>query len=285
MLGMVRGIRRLSRLSIIFAVVSVLLGAWTFARADDLFAQVKSRGELVLGTELQFAPFEFLKDNQPTGYSVELMDLVAADLGVKVRYVDLPFVSVLPALEAKKFDMVEATTTVTKARMDRYYFTIPIADGTVALVKRKGDASVMKPADIAGKIVGGTKGSAQTKVLTEYAATLPGGVQEIKEYIGSPNAYADLEAGRIVAVAGSLPNLAYLVKTRPDTFELVLPPFGPKSYLAWLARKDDESKPLIDAIDASLVKLTKAGKVKELQMKWFGAEMNLPTDRVPEPLN
>ena len=55
--------------------------------------------------------------------------------------------------------------------------------------------------------------------------------------------------------------------------------------MAWLARKDDESKPLIDAIDASLVKLTKAGKVKELQMKWFGAEMNLPTDRVPEPLN
>jgi polar amino acid transport system substrate-binding protein len=255
------------------------------ARADDLFSEAKSRGELALGTELQFAPFEFIKDNKPVGYSVELMDMVAADLGLKVRYVDLPFVSVLPGLEAKKFDMVEATTTITKARMEHYYFTLPIADGTVALVKRKGDASVMKPEDIAGKVVGGTKGSAQTKVLQEYAAKLPGGVQEIKEYIGSPNAFADLEAGRIVAVAGSLPNLAYLVKTRPDTFELVMPPFGPKSYLAWLARKDDASKPLIDAIDASLVKLTKAGKVKELQMKWFGAEMNLPTDAVPEPAN
>lgn len=283
MLRKARCIRR--DLTLLGFALAAFAGASNAARADDLFSEAKARGELVLGTELQFAPFEFIKDNKPIGYSVELMDLVAADLGVKVRYVDLPFVSVLPGLEAKKFDMVEATTTITKARAEHYHFTLPIADGTVALVKRKGDASVMKPEDIAGKIVGGTKGSAQTKVLQEYAAKLPGGVQEIKEYIGSPNAFADLEAGRIVAVAGSLPNLAYLVKTRPDAFELVMPPFGPKSYLAWLARKDDASKPLIDAIDASLVKLTKAGKVKELQMKWFDAEMKLPIDAVPEPLN
>lgn len=275
----------LGRWGLTLATVAVLVAALGGARAEDLLTEARARGELTLGTELQFAPFEFLKDNQPVGYSVELMDLVARDLGVKVRYVDLPFVSVLPGLEAKKFNMVEATTTMTKARAERYWFTLPIADGTVALVKRKGDTSIVKPEDMAGKVVGGTKGSAQTKALTEYAAKLPGGVKEIKEYIGSPNAYADLEAGRIVAVAGSLPNLAYLVQTRPDTFELVLPPFGPKSYLAWLARKEDASKPLINAINASLVKLTKDGKVKELQMKWFGAAMDLPIDAVPEPLN
>jgi len=254
------------------------------ARSAGLLDEAKARGELQLGTEMQFAPFEFLKDNKPVGYSIDLMDLVAADLGVKIHYQDLPFVSVLPGLDAKKYDMVEATSTITKARVERYYFTLPIMDGTVALVKRKGDTSIMKPADIAGKVVGGTKGSAQTKVLQDYAKTLPGGVQEVKEYIGSPNAYADLQAGRIVAVAGSLPNLAYLVKTRPDTFELVQPPFGPRAYLAWLARKDDASKQLIDAVNASLVKLTKAGKVKELQMKWFGVSVDLPTDGVPAPL-
>jgi polar amino acid transport system substrate-binding protein len=253
------------------------------AVAKGSLDEAKARGELLLGTELQFAPFEFLENNQPKGYSVDLMNMVAADLGVKPRYIDLPFVSVLPGLDAKKYDMVEATTTITKARLERYYFTLPIADATVGLVKRKGDTSILKSADIAGKVVGGTKGSAQTKELRTYAETLPGGVKEIKEYIGSPNAYADLEAGRIVAVAGSLPNLAYLVKTRPDTFELVLPAFGPKAYFGWLARKDDDSKQLIDAIDASLLKLTTAGKIKELQQKWFGFDMQLPTDGIPEP--
>jgi polar amino acid transport system substrate-binding protein len=254
------------------------------ARSAGLLDEAKARGELLLGTELQFAPFEFLQDNKPVGYSIDLMNLVAADLGVKIHIQDLPFASVLPGLDAKKYDMVDATSTITKARMERYYFTLPIMDATVALVKRKGDTSVQKPADIAGKVVGGTKGSAQTKLLQDYVKTLPGGVQEIKEYIGSPNAFADLQAGRIVAVAGSLPNLAYLVKTRPDAFELVLPAFGPKAYFGWLTRKDEPSKQLIDAVNASLVKLTKNGKVKELQMKWFGVEINLPTDGIPPPL-
>jgi polar amino acid transport system substrate-binding protein len=264
--------------------LAILISASSGAQSQGLLDEAKARGELVLGTEMQYAPFEFLDNNTPKGYSIDLFSLVAADLGVKTRYLDLPFASVIPGLEAKKFDLVEATTTITKARMERYYFTLPIAVATVALVKRKGDASIQKPADIAGKVVGGTKGSAQTKLLQDYVQSLPGGVKEIKEYIGSPNAYADLEAGRIAAVAGSLPNLAYLVKTRPEAFELVLPAFGPEAYFGWMVRKDDASKQLVDAVNASLVKLTKEGKLKELQLRWFGVEMNLPSDGIPAPL-
>jgi polar amino acid transport system substrate-binding protein len=270
-------------ISAVSMALTILICASPSVRGQGLLDEAKARGELVLGTEMQYAPFEFLDNNTPKGYSIDLFSLVAADLGVKTRYLDLPFASVIPGLEAKKFDLVEATTTITKARLERYYFTLPIAVATVALVKRKGDPSIQKPSDIAGKVVGGTKGSAQTKLLQDYAQSLPGGVKEIKEYIGSPNAYADLEAGRIAAVAGSLPNLAYLVKTRPDSFELVLPAFGPEAYFGWMARKDDGSRQLVEAINTSLVKLGKDGKLKELQLRWFGVEMNLPTDGIPAP--
>jgi polar amino acid transport system substrate-binding protein len=270
-------------ISAVIAALAILIAASSGARGQGLLDEAKARGELVLGTEMQYAPFEFLDNNKPKGYSIDLFSLVAADLGVKTRYLDLPFASVIPGLEARKFDLVEATTTITKARLERYYFTLPIAVATVALVKRKGDPSIQKPADIAGKVVGGTKGSAQTKLLQDYAQSLPGGVKEIKEYIGSPNAYADLEAGRIAAVAGSLPSLAYLVKTRPDSFELVLPAFGPEAYFGWMARKDDGSRQLVDAINVSLVKLSKEGKLKELQLRWFGVEMSLPTEGIPAP--
>jgi polar amino acid transport system substrate-binding protein len=270
-------------ISAVSIALTILIWVSSSARSQGLLDEAKARGELVLGTEMQYAPFEFLDNNTPTGYSIDLFSLVAADLGVKTRYLDLPFASVIPGLEAKKFDLVEATTTITKARLERYYFTLPIAVATVALVKRKGDLSIQKPADISGMVVGGTKGSAQTKLLQNYAQSLPGGVKEIKEYIGSPNAYADLEAGRIAAVAGSLPNLAYLVKTRPDSFELVLPAFGPEAYFGWMARKDDGSRQLVEAINTSLVKLSKDGKLKELQLRWFGVEMNLPTEGIPAP--
>src|SRR3546814_12522045 len=38
--------------------------------------------------------------------------------------------------------------------MERYTFTLPIAIGTVALLKRTSDKALTKPSDIAGKIVG-----------------------------------------------------------------------------------------------------------------------------------
>ena len=61
---------------------AMLIFAPPHARSAGLLDEAKARGELLLGTELQFAPFEFLVDNKPTGYSIDLMNLVAADLGV-----------------------------------------------------------------------------------------------------------------------------------------------------------------------------------------------------------
>jgi polar amino acid transport system substrate-binding protein len=255
------------------------------ADAESVLDKVKSQGELVLCTEFQFAPFEFLEGGKSVGYSVDLMDQVATDLGIKVRYIDLPFVSTLPSLAAQKCDMIEATTTITKARLERYYFTLPIADATVALVKRADDDSIKKPSDIAGKVVGGTKGSAQTETLRAYANTLPGGVSDVKEYMGSPNAYADLSAGRVVVVAQSLANLVYLAKQRPKDFAVVLPPIGPKAYFGWFTRKEDSSAPLIDAFNASLKKLQQSGKMAELQKKWFNVAMELPTEPFLTPSN
>ncbi len=254
------------------------------AAAQDALAEIKKRGQIVVGTEFQFAPFEFLQGDKPVGFDVDLFELIAGDLGVTVKWVDLPWVSVLPGLEARKFDMVVAGTTMSKARLDRYYMTLPIGDATVALVKRADNATIMKPQDIAGKIVGGTKGSMQLQTLIDFGKTLPGGVEDVKVYIGSTNLYADVAAGRIVAASGSLPNLLYLQKNQPE-LTVVLPPFGPPAYLTWVLRKTDDSLPLLNAVNSEIKKLNENGKVRELQVKWFGSEMKLPVDNVPPPTN
>jgi polar amino acid transport system substrate-binding protein len=55
-------------------------------------------------------------------------------------------------------------------------------------------------------------------------------------------------------------------------------------YFSWAARKDAESKSLADFFDAGLRKLNESGKMKELQMKWFGFEMPVPADALPVPV-
>jgi polar amino acid transport system substrate-binding protein len=261
------------------AASGAVFGYTRAALADDTLAEVKKRGVLSTATEMQFPPFDISDNGTYKGVDRELIDAVAKELGVKASYLDLPWTSVLPGLEAKKFDLCIAPVTITKERMKHYAFTVPIADATAALMKRADDKSIMKPQDIAGKTVGGQKGTSQLAQLKAFAAKLPKPV-EIKEYVDNNQSYADLAAGRIDASVNSLPNLAYAAKQRSDTFAVVTPPFGEPTYFSWVGRLEDKS--LIDAINAAIVKLDGDGTMARIQKEWFGQTVDLPKT-VPEP--
>ena len=251
------------------------------SHAADVLAAVKKAGVLKVGTETAFAPFDFIDNGKHVGLNVDLFAEIGKELGVKIQWVALPWEGVLPGLEAGKFDIVAGPATITKARMERYRFTPPIADATDALLKGAGDKTIMKPADIAGKTVGAGTASAQLSQLQDYAKTLPQKVT-IREYPGNNEAYADLAAGRIVAVANSLPNIAFVASKRPDTFAVVQPPFGPKTYFGYVGRKDADHKNLMDAIQKAILKIKADGRLGKLQKKWFGTTFDTP-DAVTKP--
>ena len=257
------------------------LGFSVAAQAQDALARVKAAGTLKVGTETAFAPFDFIDAGKHVGLNVDLFEELGKDMGLKIEWVALPWEGVLPGMEVGKFDMVAGPATITKARMERYAFLPPIAEATVALLKRKGDATVMKPEDIGGKVVGAGKATAQLAQLKAYGDTLPGKV-EAREYVGFNEAYADLAAGRIVAVGNSLPNISFVASQRPDTFEVVKPPFGAKSYFGYLGRKDADFATLNAAVGAAIVKMKADGRLATMQKKWFGASFDTP-DAAPAP--
>ena len=249
------------------------------ARADDTLAAIKQRGKLVIATEMQFPPFDISDNGTYKGVNRELIDQVGHELGVEVEYLDLPWTSILPGLEARKFDICIAPVTITAERMKRYLFTVPIADATATLMKRADDASITKPEDLAGKRAGGQKGTAQLSQFKEFAARLPKS-PEFREYVDTNQAAADLAAGRIDASIISLPNAAYVVRQRPETFALVEPPFGKPTYFSWAARLED--KGFVDAVSAALLKIEADGRMETIQKTWFGRSFDLP-QTVPTP--
>ena len=270
--------RGMIKLAIGVALAFGLSGA---AFADDVLAKVKAAGVMKVGTETEFAPFDYIDAGAHVGLNVDLFAEIGKELGVKIEWVALPWDGVLPGLEVGKFDMVAGPATITKARMEHYRFSPPIAEATVALMKRKGDASVTKPEDIGGKIVGAGKATSQLAQLKAFGDTLPGKV-DAREYVGFNEAYADLAAGRIVAVGNSLPNIAFVAKQRPDTFEVVLPTFGAKSYFGFIGRKDADYAGLMDAVQGAMLKIKADGRMATIQKKWFGTTFDTP-DAVPTP--
>ena len=221
------------------------------------------------------APFDMLVNGVYPGMTKDLFDEVSRELGVTPVYQDIPWTAQLPGLEVGRFDIVIAPVTITPERLERYTFTLPIADATVALVRAARNTAIRKPEDIKGKTVGVQQGTAQFRQLRDFGNTL-GGIT-ICEYGTTDEAYADLAAGRLDAVAGSLPNLTYLVRNRPETFALLdQPKFGQPTYFAWVLRKNADSESLAKAINDAMLKMTDDGRIRRIQEKWLGSYNELP---------
>ena len=249
------------------------------ARANNL-EKARRAGELMVATELHFAPFDFTEGGRQVGMNSELFAVVGETLGFRIRFQDLPWPGVLPGLEAGRFDLVAGPATITRARMERYRFTAPIADATVALLKRSNDTTINKPEDINGKTVASAQATAQLAQLQAYIARMNFTTQ-VREYQSFSEAYADLAAGRVVAVANSLPNLAYVAQQRRGAFSVVNPPFGAALYFGYIGRKDADTAPLMDAIDGVIDAMRTDGRLAALQTKWFGQAFTVPA-RVTE---
>jgi len=274
------------RMILLTALMS--MASVTAASAADLLERIKERGEIIVGTEARYPPFEYVENGQIVGYGVDLFEEVMKGLpGVKVTRLDLPFQGLLPGLQTNKFDAIITSVTVNKQRYDTYRLSLPIADASFAFVKRKGDDSLNAPADLSGKVVGTQAGSAQLAGTEAFSKQLEEQGKEpissIQTYVDFNEAYADLAAGRTDAVVNSLPNLLYLQTQRGDVFEAVTTTFGAPTYFSWAFRKDEDSKALADFIDDQFRKLAEDGTMAELQQKWFGFTMDLPTDALPVP--
>ena len=90
---------------------------------------------------------------------------------------------------------------------------------------------------------------------------------------------------RVDIVPQALPNLAPIVKERPDMFEIVQPVFGPETYYGWVGRKNADSASLVQFFSDGIEKLQKNGKLTVLQQKWFGFTMDLPIGTLPIPMH
>ncbi|QCR10420.1 ABC transporter substrate-binding protein [Brenneria rubrifaciens] len=259
------------------------------AHSADLLDKITANKTITIATEARYAPFEFVQDGKIVGYDVDLMNHILQKRlpGVKVKQLDLPFQGILPGLDAKKFDFVVTAVTVNKQRVERFAFTVPIAESTVALLKRDGDTSITSLDDLSGKIVGSQAGSGQLQILQSFNEQLKAsgkpGIKAIKQYVSFDEAYSDLANKRLDGVAQSLANLGPLIKSRPGVFSTLKPMLGPTTYFGWVGRKDEDSARLVKLFSDGIAEANRDGTMKSLQEKWFGFTMTVPADSMPTP--
>jgi polar amino acid transport system substrate-binding protein len=97
-----------------------------------------ANGELVVGISDGTLPFVAVKDNQLTGFDIELSERFGAHLGKRVRYSNMPFDSLIAAVASGKVDMIINSIFITDERKQSIHFSDPYyEEGVLAFGLKK----------------------------------------------------------------------------------------------------------------------------------------------------
>lgn len=137
------------------------------AAAASLLEKVKTSGKLVVGTEAQYAPYEFKDLNANfAGCDMWLAQQIADSLGVELEVVDMSFDGIIPAVKSGQVDIGIAAFTKTPERAEEIDFSDLYETSAQLLVVKTGNADVYSTKEaLAGQKVGAQKGTIQSQLI------------------------------------------------------------------------------------------------------------------------
>ncbi|QPT14765.1 ABC transporter substrate-binding protein [Serratia rubidaea] len=237
-----------------------------------LAAGATQAADLRFGVEALYPPFESKSaSGELEGFDIDLGNAVCAAAKLSCSWVETSFDSLIPALQARKFDAINSAMNVTEQRKRAIAFTRAIYQVPNRLIAKADSGLTPDAKALAGKRVGVLQGSIQENYAKAHWA--PQGV-EVVSYQDQNQVYLDLSAGRLDATLIMAPAGQSGFLSRPDGkgFAFVgdtvqdAKIFG--SGIAFGLRKQDRA--LKQRLDAAIEQVQQQGTVDKLAKKYFG---------------
>jgi polar amino acid transport system substrate-binding protein len=220
-----------------------------------------------VGTDAAYAPFELQNEKgEIVGFSVDLLNAVAAKGGFQVKYVNTPWEGIFNALQQGDRDLLISSITITDERKQTMDFSAPYFDA-VQLIAVKDGSKVAKFDDLKPLKVGVQTGTTGDEVVTKLQgknSTL------IKRFESTPLALKELEASGVDAVvADNGVVINYVANNTAAKFRTVSDSaFAPEQYGIAVKKGNAE---LLDKINKGLADLRADGTYQQVYAKYFGA--------------
>ncbi len=161
-------------------------------KSGTTLASVQKAGKLSIATSPDFPPFESLgEDGAVSGIEIDILNLVCEKLGVSLEINQMDFDSVLPGVQAGKFDVGVSGISITEKRQKNVLFTDPYCLAEQAIVVTEG-SEITGKADLEGKKI-----SVQTGTTAESFCMENG--YEVSSFAANSDAQAALTSGKVDA--------------------------------------------------------------------------------------
>ncbi|GAB6157182.1 amino acid ABC transporter substrate-binding protein [Desulfotomaculum varum] len=224
---------------------------------------VKEKGVLVAGLDDTFAPMGYRdeKTNELIGFDIDMAEELGKRLGVKIQWQPTQWDGVILALDSKRFDVIISGMTVTDERKKSINFSTPYINDGLVMVVKKGTTGFKTAEDLKGKVVGTQAGSSGEEAVKKMQ-----GLKEMKLYKTFPDAFNDLQIGRIPVVVVDAMTAGHYLGKRPGVFEVVGEQLTKEPMAIGIRKADVELK---EAIDKAIADMQKDGTLTKISMKWF----------------
>jgi polar amino acid transport system substrate-binding protein len=255
--------------SLLVAISLVLAGCGGSSKAANHLEAIKQAGVIKVGTSADYPPFESVdKSGNKVGFDVELMTEIAKRLSAKLEWVDMPFDSLIAAVQEGKIDASISAFNYSEERDQTIDFSDPYYTSEDAFTVAEGFAgSIVEPQDVAGFKVGVQTGTTQDSWLTDNLVA-DGALPEANlfHYDRVDQAMLDLKNGRIdVMMSDYVP--AQALAKQLGGLEIVyhgVLSSGPMNIVI-----PNEDVELQQAINEIIKQLQEEGFVDKLAVKYF----------------
>jgi polar amino acid transport system substrate-binding protein len=158
---------KMRAVALALALLAGVSGAVSEARAD--LKEILDKGVIRIGTQMDDPPFGYLDSaGKPTGFDIELGQMIGKALGVKVEVEQIIGANRIPFLLTNKIDLVVSGMGATPERAVQVMFTSPYAALYLGVYGPK-DKAVTGPDTLGALKVAATKGTTQEMTLTALA--------------------------------------------------------------------------------------------------------------------
>ena len=228
-------------------------------------ANAMAAEKLRMGIEAAYPPFNN-KDasGNVVGFDKDIGDALCAKMKVECSVVTSDWDGIIPALNAKKFDFLVSSLSITDERKQAVDFTDPYYSNKLQFIAPKGVDFKTDKDYLKGKSIGTQRATlAGTWLEDNYGSDI-----DIKLYDTQENAYLDLVAGRIDGIlADKYVNYEWLKSKDGQNYEFKGEPVVESDKIGIAVRKGDDA--LRTQLNTALKEIIADGTYKKINDKYF----------------
>jgi polar amino acid transport system substrate-binding protein len=246
-------------------------------RLPDRIQQAK---EIKVCSDVAYAPVEFFKEGtqEVQGIDPDLAGAMGDKLGVKFTFQNTTFDGIIPALQAKRCDIIMSAMSDTPERQKQLDFIDYFEAGTSILVEKGNPKGIQSLDDLCGNTIALQRGTTQADVAKaqEAKCKTAGKPLKVLAFDKDTDALQQILSGRAVADMNDFPVAAYNAQTSGggNDFEVVGEQIEAGPYGIGV-RKDDQQ--LRDALQEALKAVIADGSYDKVLQKWNAAKGALKT--------